>query len=91
MAVRQTRVGQGHSPTTFEEGKWGGGIDEDVPGEAMDLGDTINDYPNFDELTSKLIHPTPDLATSFGINSEPDDGAYTTTFSADELAGSTKT
>lgn len=46
---------------TFEEGKWGGGIDEDVPGEAMDLGDTINDYPNFDELTSKLIHPTPDL------------------------------
>jgi hypothetical protein len=57
----------------------------------MDLGDTINDCPGFDELeelTFDSIQSTPDFVNPSGNNSESDadDGAYTTTFSADELA-----
>jgi hypothetical protein len=74
-----------------EEGQDESGLDEDVLDEFGDIDDTINDSPDFDELKEldiPTIKPTSTSIDPFGPNSESDDGAYTTTFSADELAGS---
>ena len=70
------------------------GLDGDVLDEFEDLGDTIHDSPDFDELeehTIELIEPISTSTTPFGTNSGFDESAYTTTFSADELAGSAET
>ena len=62
-------------------------LDDELPDETMDLDDMIINHPDFDELEEL----TTDVIDPLGDTSEPDDGAYTTTFSADELAGSADT
>ena len=64
--------------------------EKDVFESLDDLEDTVNDYPDFDELEEHTYHLN-NLATPFGTETDPDDGAYMTMFGADEFAGSAET
>ena len=71
-----------------------GELEEDTLMDFASLDDSINDYPDFDELeepTFNSVESTQIPVTPFDTISDsddPDDGAYTTSFSTDQLAGS---
>jgi transposase InsO family protein len=67
-----------------------GDDEKDIFESLDDLEGTVNNYPGFDELEEHTCHLN-NLAAPFRTETDPDDGAYTTTFSADELAGSAET
>ena len=67
--------------------------DFDEPEGPEDLDNVVNNPSNLSELINITCDPdatTPDLITPFGntTNDVPDEGTYTTTYGADELAGS---
>ena len=75
------------------EGASENGLDN-VLDDFEELGDTIYDSPDFDELkerTFDLKESVSTPTTPFGTDSGLDESAYTTTFSANELAGSAET
>ena len=74
-----------------EEEEYECGLDKDIPGGIIDLDDSIIDYPDFNELEELTRNLIPHPITPFDTNSNPNEGAFTSMFSADELAGSAET